>query len=291
MEEQKLGVSSNNGPLVWFVTGTSQGFGQEIVRVALSRGDNVIATSRNPKKVAATFESAGDRLLAIYLDFSNDQQVKETVAGAAERFGRIDVLVNNAGHGLLGAVEEAQDSEINGVFETNVFGLLRVTRAVLPFLRKQRRGHVVNLSSIGGLVGLPGWGIYNATKFAVEGISEALAAELAPLGIGVTVVEPGPFRTDFLGGSLATVARTISDYDQTAGKTRTYRDDNNGAQAGDPIRAAEVIVDAVAENKAPLHLLLGALAYERASKKLEALRNDFATWRDITLSTDYGKES
>jgi NAD(P)-dependent dehydrogenase (short-subunit alcohol dehydrogenase family) len=291
MEEQKLGVSSNNGPLVWLVTGTSQGFGQEIVRVALSRGDNVIATSRNPKKVAATFESAGDRLLAIYLDFSNDQQVKETVAGAAERFGRIDVLVNNAGHGLLGAVEEAQDSEINGVFETNVFGLLRVTRAVLPFLRKQRRGHVVNLSSIGGLVGLPEWGIYNATKFAVEGISEALAAELAPLGIGVTVVEPGPFRTDFLGGSLATVARTISDYDQTAGKTRTYRDDNNGAQAGDPIRAAEVIVDAVAENKAPLHLLLGALAYERASKKLEALRNDFATWRDITLSTDYGKES
>jgi NAD(P)-dependent dehydrogenase (short-subunit alcohol dehydrogenase family) len=287
MEEQKLGVSSKNGPLVWFVTGTSQGFGQEIVRVALSRGDKVIATSRNPKKVAATFESAGDRLLALYLDLSNDQQVKETVIDAAERFGRIDVLINNAGHGLLGAVEEAQDSEINGVFETNVFGLLRVTRAVLPFLRKQRSGHIVNLSSIGGLVGLPGWGIYNATKFAVEGISEALAAELAPLGI----VEPGPFRTDFLGGSLATVARTISDYDQTAGKTRAYRDDNNGAQAGDPIRAAEVIVDAVAENKAPLHLLLGAVAYERASKKLEALRNDFATWREITLSTDYGKES
>ena len=291
MQEQKLGVSSKNGPLVWFVTGTSQGFGQEIVRAALSRGDNVIATSRNPKKVAATFGSAGNRLSAIYLDLSNDQQVKATVAGAAERFGRIDVLINNAGHGLLGAVEEAQDSEINGVFETNVFGLLRVTRAVLPFLRKQRSGHIVNLSSIGGLVGLPGWGIYNATKFAVEGISEALAVELAPLGIGVTVVEPGPFRTDFLGGSLAAVARTISDYDQTAGKTRTYRDDNNGTQAGDPVRAAEVIVGAVAENKAPLHLLLGAIAYERASRKLEELRNDFATWRDITLSTDYGKKS
>jgi NAD(P)-dependent dehydrogenase (short-subunit alcohol dehydrogenase family) len=291
MNEEKLGVSSNNGPLVWFVTGTSQGFGQEIVRVALSRGDYVIGTSRHPKKVAAMFESAADRLLAIYLDLGDDQQVKEAVAGAAERWGRIDVLVNNAGHGLLGAVEEAQDAEIAGVFETNVFGLLRVTRAVLPFLRKQRSGHIVNLSSIGGLVGLPGWGIYNATKFAVEGISEALAVELAPLGIGVTIVEPGPFRTDFLGGSLATVAKTISDYDQTAGKTRTYRDDNNGAQAGDPVRAAEVTVEAVVTNKAPLHLLLGAVAYERASKKLEALRIDFATWRNIALSTDYEKKS
>jgi NAD(P)-dependent dehydrogenase (short-subunit alcohol dehydrogenase family) len=291
MNEEKLGVSSNNGPLVWFVTGTSQGFGQEIVRVALSRGDYVIGTSRHPKKVAAMFESAADRLLAIYLDLGDDQQVKEAVAGAAERWGRIDVLVNNAGHGLLGAVEEAQDAEIAGVFETNVFGLLRVTRAVLPFLRKQRSGHIVNLSSIGGLVGLPGWGIYNATKFAVEGISEALAVELASLGIGVTIVEPGPFRTDFLGGSLATVAKTISDYDQTAGKTRTYRDDNNGAQAGDPVRAAEVIVEAVVTNKAPLHLLLGAVAYERASKKLEALRIDFATWRNIALSTDYEKKS
>ncbi|HXO95803.1 MAG TPA: oxidoreductase [Chthoniobacterales bacterium] len=289
MGEEKLGVSSNNGQLVWFVTGTSQGFGQEIVRVALSRGDCVIATSRNPKKVAGMFESASDRLLAISLDLRDDQQIKGAVAAAAERFGRIDVVVNNAGHGLLGAVEEAQDVEIASVFETNVFGLLRVTRAVLPFLREQRSGHVVNLSSIGGLVGLPGWGIYNATKFAVEGISEALAAELAPLGIGVTVVEPGPFRTDFLGGSLATVAGTIPDYDQTAGSTRIYRDSNNGAQAGDPRRAAEAIVNAVVTKTAPLHLLLGTVAYDRATKKLQALRNDFETWRDITLSTDYAK--
>ncbi len=156
MGEKKLGVSSNNGPLVWFVTGTSQGFGQEIVRVALSRGDYVIATSRNPKKVARMFESASDRLLAISLDLRDDQQIKGAVAAAAKRFGRIDVIVNNAGHGLLGAVEEAQDVEIASVFETNVFGLLRVTRAVLPFLREQRSGHVVNLSSIGGLVGLLG---------------------------------------------------------------------------------------------------------------------------------------
>jgi NAD(P)-dependent dehydrogenase (short-subunit alcohol dehydrogenase family) len=289
MGEKKLGVSSNNGPLVWFVTGTSQGFGQEIVRVALSRGDYVIATSRNPKKVAEMFESTSDRLLAISLDLRDDQQIKGAVAAAAKRFGRIDVIVNNAGHGLLGAIEEAQDVEIASVFETNVFGLLRVTRAALPFLREQRSGHVVNLSSIGGLVGLPGWGIYNATKFAVEGISEALAAELAPLGIGVTVVEPGPFRTYFLGGSLATVAGTIPDYDQTAGSTRIYRDSNNGVQAGDPRRAAEAIVNAVVTKTAPLHLLLGKVAYDRATKKLEALRDDFETWRDITLSTDYAK--
>jgi NAD(P)-dependent dehydrogenase (short-subunit alcohol dehydrogenase family) len=288
---QKLGVSLNNGALVWFVTGTSQGFGQEIVRVALSRGDYVIATSRNPKKVAGMFESASDRLLAISLDLRDNQKIKGAVAAAAKHFGRIDVVVNNAGHGLLGAVEEAQDAEILSVFETNVFGLLRVTRAVLPFLREQRSGHVVNLSSIGGLVGLPGWGIYNATKFAVEGISEALAAELAPLGIGVTVVEPGPFRTDFLGGSLATVAGTIPDYDQTAGNTRVYRSSNNGVQAGDPRRAAEAIVNAVVTKTAPLHLLLGNVAYERATKKLEALRNDFETWRNITLSTDYAKPS
>jgi NAD(P)-dependent dehydrogenase (short-subunit alcohol dehydrogenase family) len=289
MGEKKLGVSSNSGPLVWFVTGTSQGFGQEIVRVALSRGDYVTATSRNPKKVAEMFESTSDRLLAISLDLRDDQQIKGAVAAAAKRFGRIDVIVNNAGHGLLGAIEEAQDVEIASVFETNVFGLLRVTRAALPFLREQRSGHVVNLSSIGGLVGLPGWGIYNATKFAVEGISEALAAELAPLGIGVTAVEPGPFRTDFLGGSLATAAGTIPDYDQTAGSTRIYRDSNNGVQAGDPRRAAEAIVNAVVTKTAPLHLLLGKVAYDRATKKLEALRDGFETWRDITLSTDYAK--
>jgi NAD(P)-dependent dehydrogenase (short-subunit alcohol dehydrogenase family) len=216
-------------------------------------------------------------------------KLKERSLLLLNAFGRIDVIVNNAGHGLLGAIEEAQDVEIASVFETNIFGLLRVTRAALPFLREQRSGHVVNLSSIGGLVGLPGWGIYNATKFAVEGISEALAAELAPLGIGVTVVEPGPFRTDFLGGSLATVAGTIPDYDQTAGSTRIYRDRNNGVQAGDPRRAAEAIVNAVVTKTAPLHLLLGKVAYDRATKKLEALRDDFETWRDITLSTDYAK--
>ena len=207
-------------PLVWFITGTSQGFGRELVRAALQRGDSVVATSRNPQTVTSAFPDAGKRLLAVSLDLRDEQQIASVIEQSVATFGRLDVLINNAGHGLTGAVEEASDAEIANVFEINVFGLLRVTRAVLPYFRKQKSGHIVNLSSIGGLVGLPGWGIYNATKFAVEGISEALNAEAGPLGIGVTVVEPGPFRTDFLGGSLAATAKVLPDYKETAGQTR-----------------------------------------------------------------------
>jgi short-subunit dehydrogenase len=223
------------------------------------------------------------------MDLRDDSQIASVVQSATKRFGQIDVLINNAGHGLLGAIEEASNSEISKVFETNVFGLLRVTRAVLPHMRQRRSGHIVNLSSIGGLIGIPGWGIYNATKFAVEGISEALAQELAPLGIGVTIVEPGPFRTDFLGGSLAMVESHLPDYDQTAGKTRTYQKENDGSQAGDPKKGAKAIVDAVTGDNPPLHLLLGALAYQRANEKLAALRAEFEKWRAVTLATDFPK--
>jgi len=197
------------------------------------------------------------------------------------------VLVNNAGYGIIGAVEEASDDEVARVHELNVFGLLRVTRAVLPHFRERRRGHVVNLSSIGGLVGLPGFGIYNATKFAVEGLSEALAAEVAPLGIGVTIVEPGPFRTDFLASSLVMTNKTLSDYAATAGKTRTGATERNGNQPGDPVRAAEAIIQAVTSEHPPLHLLLGRFAYERATAKLETLRKEFEAWHDVTLGTDF----
>src|SRR6202012_3663483 len=228
--------------LVWLITGTSQGFGSELVRVALQRGDSVVATSRNPQKVWDAFPNAGGRLLAVSLDLKDEKQIHSVVEQTVGRFGRIDVLVNNAGHGLTGAVEEASDAEIMNVFETNVFGLLRLTRAVLPHLRKQRSGNVVNLSSIGGLVGLPGWGIYNATKFAVEGLSEALAVEVGPLGIRVTIVEPGPFRTDFLGGSLATTAKKLDAYNDTAGKTREAAPGRNRNQPGDPVLAAEAII-------------------------------------------------
>jgi NAD(P)-dependent dehydrogenase (short-subunit alcohol dehydrogenase family) len=281
--------SPTAGPLVWFITGTSQGFGRELVNAALKRGDSVVATSRNPEKVKSTFPDASDRLLAVPMDLRDSTAIGSAVDAAVSRFGRIDVLVNNAGHGIIGAVEETSDAEVASLYETNVFGLLRVTRAVLPYLRKQRRGHVVNLSSIGGLVGLPGFGIYNSTKFAVEGLSEALAAEVAPLGIRVTLIEPGPFRTEFLGNSLVVTEKELEDYRGTAGQTRAAAGGRNGAQPGDPVRAAEAIVKAVTAEKAPLHLVLGRFAYERAMAKLDDMRNEFDAWREVALSADFEK--
>jgi NAD(P)-dependent dehydrogenase (short-subunit alcohol dehydrogenase family) len=272
---------------VWLITGTSQGFGHELVRAALARGDRVVATSRDPHKVAANFADAADHLLAMPMDLRDPAQIAAVVDGAIARFGRIDVLVNNAGFGIVGAVEEASDTEIDHVFEINVFGLLRVTRAVLPCMRAQRSGHVVNLSSIGGLVGFAGFGIYNATKFAVEGLSEALAKEVTPLGIHVTLVEPGPYRTDFLGGSLAVAHTELPDYAGTAGQIRSARKTRHGAQAGDPVRAADAIVEAVTSAQPPLHLLLGAYAYQMATQKLDALRGEMETWRALAVSTDY----
>jgi NAD(P)-dependent dehydrogenase (short-subunit alcohol dehydrogenase family) len=280
-------ISQSNKHHVWFITGTSQGFGRELVRAALQRGDSVIATSRHPQAVAAAFSKAADRLLALSMDLRDPAQISSVVERAIARFGRIDVLVNNAGYGVTGAVEEASEKEIAALYDTNVFGLLRVTRALLPYLRKQRSGHIVNLSSIGGLAGLPGWGIYNSTKFAVEGLSEALAAELAPLGIGVTIVEPGPFRTDFLGGSLLKAANTLPDYEATAGKTRAGTVERNGKQQGNPALAADAIVQAVTSPDPPLHLLLGRWAYDRFNQKLDALRHEMEAWREIGLGTDF----
>jgi NAD(P)-dependent dehydrogenase (short-subunit alcohol dehydrogenase family) len=272
---------------IWLITGTSQGFGSELVRAALQKGDCVVATSRNPEKVASAFEKSKDRLLAMPMDLRNSAQIAGVIDAAIKRFGKIDVLVNNAGYGLLGAVEEADDSEISKVFETNVFGLLRLTRAVLPHMRSRRGGFIVNLSSIGGLVGLPGFGIYNATKFAVEGLSEAMSKELAPLGVRVMIVEPGPFRTDFLGGSLAMAAKVLPDYGAMAGQTRAAAATRHGAQPGDPVRAAEAIIQAVTSERPPLHLVLGAMAYDVATKKIDALRADMQTWREVGLGTDY----
>jgi NAD(P)-dependent dehydrogenase (short-subunit alcohol dehydrogenase family) len=272
---------------VWFITGTSQGFGRELVRATLQRGDSVIATSRSPQAVAAAFPAQKDRLLTASMDLRDPKQISSVVEQAVARFGRIDVLVNNAGYGVTGAVEEASEKEIASLYDTNVFGLLRVTRAVLPHMRKQRSGHIVNISSIGGLAGMPGWGIYNSTKFAVEGLSEALAAELAPLGIGVTIVEPGPFRTQFLGGSLVKAANTLPDYEATAGKTRASALERNGKQQGDPALAADAIVQAVTSPDPPLHLLLGRFAYDRTSQKLDDFRREMETWRELTLGTDF----
>jgi NAD(P)-dependent dehydrogenase (short-subunit alcohol dehydrogenase family) len=280
-------MASQSNHRVWFITGTSQGFGRELVRAALQRGDSVAATSRQPQAVAAAFPAEKERLLAASMDLRDPKQISSVVEQAVGRFGRIDILVNNAGYGVTGAVEEATEREIANVYDTNVFGLLRVTRAVLPHMRKQRSGHIVNLSSIGGLTGMPGWGIYNSTKFAVEGLSEALAAELAPLGIGVTIVEPGPFRTDFLGGSLVKTANVLPDYATTAGKTRASADERNRKQQGDPAAAADAIVQAVTSPEPPLHLILGKFAYDRMDQKLNDFRREMEHWRDLTLGTDF----
>ena len=280
-------MASNPKNRVWFITGTSQGFGRELVRAALQRGDSAVATSRQPQSVAAAFPAEKDRLLAASMDLRDPKQISSLVEQAVARFGRIDILVNNAGYGVTGAVEEASEKEIANVYDTNVFGLLRVTRAVLPHMRKQRSGHIVNLSSIGGLTGMPGWGIYNSTKFAVEGLSEALAAELGPLGISVTIVEPGPFRTDFLGGSLVKAANVLPDYATTAGKTRASADERNRKQQGDPAAAADAIVQAVTSPEPPLHLILGKFAYDRMDQKLNDFRREMEHWRDLTLGTDF----
>ena len=276
-------------PLTWLITGTSQGFGRDLVAAALARGDSVVATSRSPEKVQAAFPDVSDRLLPTAMDFRDASQIASVIQSAIKRFGQIDVLINNAGHGLLAQSKRPVTLRSQRSSKPTSSACCESRAPCCLTSRQRRSGHIVNLSSIGGLIGIPGWGIYNATKFAVEGISEALAQELNPLGIGVTIVEPGPFRTDFLGGSLATVESHLPDYDQTAGKTRTYQKENDGSQAGNPKKSAKAIVDAVTGDNPPLHLLLGAMAYQRANQKLDALRAEFEKWRAVTLATDFPK--
>ena len=273
---------------VWFITGASRGFGIEIAREALSRGDSVVATARDPHAISASLPGYGDRLLAVQLDVSDPEQISAAVDAAVGRFGRIDVLVNNAGRGLVGAVEESSDAEVRSVFEVNVFGLLAVTRAVLPHLRAQGSGLVVNLSSVGGFVAWPGWGVYAATKFAVEALSEAMTHELAPLGIRSIAVEPGPFRTNFLdGSSLALSATEIADYAATGGAARAWAVDNNYDQEGDPVKAAEVIVDLAYREDLPERIQLGTSAFNDVAEKIARTVRDQEAWRTVSLSTDY----
>jgi NAD(P)-dependent dehydrogenase (short-subunit alcohol dehydrogenase family) len=273
---------------VWFVTGASKGFGAQIVREALARGEQAVATARNPQAVHDAFPDAGDALLVAPLDVADQDQAQAAVDAAVDRFGRIDVLVNNAGRGLVGAVEEASDEEVRAIFETNVFGLLAVTRAVLPVMRRQRSGRVFNLSSVGGIAVGQGWGIYGGTKYAVEGISEAMRRELAPLGVQVTIVEPGTFRTDFLDGSSLHAARAVvDDYGATSGQVRNWADTTNHQQLGDPAKAAKVIVDVAQVAEQPVRLQLGADCVERVEERLDAIRAELDDWREVALSTAF----
>lgn len=270
---------------VWLITGCSTGFGRELSRVLLRRGYRVVVTARNPATLDE-FASAGNALVAA-LDVTVPRQIADVVREADERFGQIDVLVNNAGYGYLSAVEEGEDDEVRAMFETNVFGLANMTKAVLPGMRARRRGHIVNISSVGGLIGFPGIGYYNASKFAVEGLSEALAKETAGLGIKVTIVEPGPFRTDWAGRSLRTPKNAIADYAQSAGARRAAIQGYSGSQQGDPVRGAEAIIQAVEAPQAPLHLLLGRPALELTAVKLKEFSAEMAAWRDVSLGADF----
>ena len=271
---------------IWFITGATRGFGALIKETVLASGDAVVATARDPSSIADH-----SRLLKLALDVTNEEQARDAVVNGIEKFGRIDVLVNNAGYGLLGAVEEASALEVERVFATNVFGLLSVTRAVLPYMRKRRSGHIINMSSVGGYAAAyPGWGVYCATKFAVEGISEALSVELAPLGIHATVVEPGYFRTDFLSSrSLSSTAVRIDDYADTVGKMRTFAAAMNHQQPGDPRRPAEAIVQLAAARKPPTRLALGSDTVARIEEKHRDVERELDLWRSLSLSTDFAR--
>ena len=272
---------------VWLITGCSTGFGRELARIVLDRGHRAVVTARDPEKVRDLVSGHDGRALALALDVDKPAQVQEVVSKAESALGRIDVLVNNAGFGYLGAVEESDEAGVRAMFETNYFGLVRMTNAVLPGMRSRRSGHIVNISSIGGLVAFPGVGHYNATKFAVEAISEALSAEVAPLGIKVLLVEPGPFRTNWAGPSIKESPTQMADYASTAGATRGRISGYSGSQAGDPVRAAEAIVEAVSSPHPPLRLLLGKMALKTARAKLDALRQEFDAWAKVTEGADY----
>jgi NADP-dependent 3-hydroxy acid dehydrogenase YdfG len=276
---------------VWFITGASTGFGRLLAEEVLRTGGKVIATARNIDKVADLETKYPKVAKALALDVTDAGQVDSVVTQAFAQFGQVDVLVNNAGYGVAGAIEEVSEDEFMPMFETNVFGLLKVTRAFLPHLRKQRSGHILNISSIGGLIGGQGIGMYNATKFAVEGLSEALAAELAPLGIRVTVIEPGPFRTDFLGRSGVIAKTRINDYDNTAGNMRMYFSENDGKQKGDPLRAVQAMIQVVESPNPPLHLLLGGSALQRMRAKLDAWQKEIAAWEQVTTGADFQEAS
>ena len=272
---------------VWLITGCSTGFGRELAKLVLARGWRAVVTARDASKVADIAEGHADRALVLPLDVTERAQIDAAVAQAKERFGRIDVLVNNAGYGYLAAIEEGEDAAVREMFEANVFGLVDITKAVLPVMRKQRSGLIVNVSSIGGLTSFAATGYYHGTKYAVEGISESLATEVKPLGIDVLIVEPGPFRTNWAGPSIKQSATQIDDYAPTAGERRKQTAARSGNQAGDPVRAAQAIIDAALSDTPPLRLLLGKTALELARKKLDLLRKDFDTWEATTIGADF----
>ncbi|SAL46608.1 short-chain dehydrogenase/reductase SDR [Caballeronia peredens] len=272
---------------VWFITGASRGLGALIAQAAIDDGNAVVATGRN---AAAIIERLGESpsLLSVALDVTDEAQARAAVEAAVEKFGRIDVLVNNAGFGLLAAVEESSDADVRRIYETNVFGLLNVTRSVLPVMRKQRSGHVINTSSIVGYQAAAGVGVYSSTKFAVEGITEALHAELKPLGVYATLIEPGFFRTDFLDASSLVVGKNIiDDYADTSGKLRRLAVEINHNQPGDPAKLAAALVRLADAPEPPLRLPLGTDTLKAIAEKNAYVTAETETWKALSASTDF----
>ncbi|MDB5829384.1 MAG: short-chain dehydrogenase/reductase [Variovorax sp.] len=283
-----MASSSENSP-VWFITGCSTGFGHELAKLVLSRGGHAVVTARDKSRLAGLVEGVGDRALALDLDVTDAVQIAAAVADAESKFGRIDVLVNNAGYGYQSSVEEGEESEILAQFDANVFGLFAMTRAVLPGMRARRKGHVLNVTSVAGFLGFPGSGYYAASKHAVEGFSDALAFEGEPLGIKVTCVAPGPFRTDWAGRSLKQTPNRIADYAETAGARMKVTATKTGTQPGDPVRAAAAMIHITEIENPPRHLVLGAIGFENVTKTLKKSLAEIEQWKETSLGTDFPK--
>ena len=283
----KTKKNTNTENPVWFITGCSTGFGRELATQALERGYRVVVTARKPDEVEAL--AAKGEALVLKLDVTDQSQIDAAIKAAEKQFGGIDVLVNNAGIGYFAAVEESEEKEVRRMFEINVFGMGRMIQAALPGMRRRRKGFIVNISSVAGLRSFPSLGYYDATKFAVEGLSEALWQEVEPLGIKVMLVEPSGFRTDWAGRSANESKKQIADYAATAGVWRSEMRADSGKQPGDPVRAVKAIVEAVASLNPPHHLLLGNDAYEGATAKLEALAKEFKAWESVSRGADFPK--
>lgn len=275
---------------VWFITGCSTGLGRALAQLVIDRGCRAVVTARDAERVADLAAGGDDRVLALSLDMADTNAIDEAVTQATDKFGRIDVLVNNAGYGYQSSVEEGEDAEIRAQFEANVFGLFRITQKILPTMRAQHAGHILNISSVAGFIGFPGSGYYAASKHAVEGWSDALAAEVAPLGIHVTCVEPGPFRTDWAGRSLKQTTTRIDDYSDSAGARMAGTSQGSGKQPGDPVKAGEAMIEIVASDAPPLHIVLGAWGVDKVKDYLNETLKEIEDWHAVSVATDYATD-
>lgn len=278
-------MASANTP-VWFISGCSTGFGRELAQQTIARGFHTVVTARDPAKVQ-DLVAGHDNALAVALDVTDAQSIEQAVQAALDKFGTVDVLVNNAGYGYQSSVEEGDEREIRAQFDANVFGLFALTRAILPAMRKQRRGHVINITSVAGFIGFASSGYYSASKHAVEGWSDSLSVEAAPLGIHVTCVEPGPFRTDWAGRSLHQTPSTLPEYADTAAARMKATSEYSGTQAGDPARAATAMIAITEHDNPPRHLVMGAWGYDAVTNKLKERLAQIEDWKQTSVDTDF----